>query len=389
MTSRQGLSWAARSRDWWTTGRRLVLGPWPLRPAWLALVAFTVVTASSTLTDLEPWITGQERFPWFSEAPRAIAVAAVLTLPLVLLEVVRTRVMRRPLSRLWYFLVIGVTAVWGGFLTLVLYLPMPWSAAEAPWAIAAPTFRIFAVQVVLYGALGISQQRLVDAARRADEANIQLRSQKELLLLTEEKGRRAVADFLHDRVQSVLVVSTMELGRIADEVDEPARSRLRSIAEQLDEVRSMEVREASTRLSPNIGTVGLEGSLAMLAESVAPTGVVAIRLDPSLADWASPGGTVDTCHIATYRIIEQALGNAIVHGGATRVEVAIERADGALCLTIDDDGQGLPAGPMVPGSGTAVIDSWCSALEGRWTLQASPLGGARLQAVLPLAADGH
>lgn len=371
---------------WLFTARGLVIGPWPLRPAWFALLVFIIVTASSTLNQLEPWLQGTEQFPWIAEAPGALPLAVVLVLPQVGVEALRSRVLHQPLNRLWYFGNMTITGIWGGALALVTFAGEQWSVTEDLEAIIAPGLRILVLQVVLYGALGLSQQRLREAAERADAAVSQLRSQKELLLLTEEKGRRAVADFLHDRVQSVLVVSTMELGRIADQVDAPAAARLRSVAGQLEEVRSTEVREVNVRLSPNIATVGIEGSLSALAESMAPQGAVAIRLDDGLAAWANPGRRADTTHSAVYRIIEQGVGNAIVHGRASRIDIRLVRRGDRIHVQVEDDGRGLP-GVVVPGAGTAVIDAWCEAVEGEWSQGSSRDGGAVLQAWLPLPTE--
>lgn len=49
--------------------------------------------------------------------------------------------------------------------------------------------------------------------------------------------------------------------------------------------------------------------------------------------------------LALYRIAQEAIHNAAVHGGASRVEMSLELSDTRLYLKIRDNGQGIPPGP--------------------------------------------
>jgi signal transduction histidine kinase len=81
------------------------------------------------------------------------------------------------------------------------------------------------------------------------------------------------------------------------------------------------------------------------------------------------------------RIVEEGLANAIRHGDAERILVAIAVADGgALVVVVEDDGDG-PADSS-PGLGTAFLDE---ATHGNWTLTRTD-DGARLEARVPAPA---
>jgi signal transduction histidine kinase len=79
--------------------------------------------------------------------------------------------------------------------------------------------------------------------------------------------------------------------------------------------------------------------------------------------------------------VEEGLANAIRHGDAERILVAIAVADGgALVVVVEDDGDGPT--DSSPGLGTAFLDE---ATHGNWTLTRTD-DGARLEARVPVPA---
>lgn len=87
------------------------------------------------------------------------------------------------------------------------------------------------------------------------------------------------------------------------------------------------------------------------------------------------------------RILLEAFTNVLRHAGATRVTVAArhepEPVD-LLCLTLDDNGAGLPAGSPQGGQGLNNMRLRAQAIGAQLTLGASPEGGLRVALQLPL-----
>jgi signal transduction histidine kinase len=83
--------------------------------------------------------------------------------------------------------------------------------------------------------------------------------------------------------------------------------------------------------------------------------------------------------LGAYRIIEQSLLNALVHGPAKHVKISMTTdSKGLSQLEISDDGPGSSGESSEPGVGTAVIDSWLSILKGVKTIDTVPGHGYRL-----------
>ncbi len=81
-----------------------------------------------------------------------------------------------------------------------------------------------------------------------------------------------------------------------------------------------------------------------------------------------------------FRIIEQGLLNALVHGPAKHVKICLTTDKmGRSQVEISDDGPGSAAGSDSPGVGTAVIDSWLSILKGVKTIETVEGYGYRLR----------
>jgi signal transduction histidine kinase len=85
------------------------------------------------------------------------------------------------------------------------------------------------------------------------------------------------------------------------------------------------------------------------------------------------------------RVLREAVSNVIRHSGGRRCHVRVAFEPPGLCLTIEDDGQGLPAGPRpATGHGLPNIERRVRKLEGTQVFSTSALGGARLQVCVPL-----
>ncbi|MCF8556753.1 MAG: hypothetical protein K9G28_04295 [Candidatus Nanopelagicales bacterium] len=261
--------------------------------------------------------------------------------------------------------------------------PETWSITNDFDLLAWTALRGLTFLLAFMALLGVSQRRLALQVQRANEATAAVLSQKELLVRSEEASRRSVADFLHDRVQSMLVTSTMQLREIAKRTDEQTGAELRSVATHLDDIRATEVREANTRLSPNIAVVGLETALRQLLASLSNDLSSEVVLDPVLGTWATPSSGQDLVPLGVFRIIEQAAANAVIHGRASRVDVVIEGHGADVVISIVDNGLGLPH-EVTSGSGTAIIESWAEILGATWTRRERPEGGVEVRVVVPL-----
>ncbi|MFF9244268.1 HAMP domain-containing sensor histidine kinase [Streptomyces sp. NPDC014776] len=159
------------------------------------------------------------------------------------------------------------------------------------------------------------------------------------VLLAQEAERRRIAQELHDEVGQSMTAILLGLKRAADDAPEALRRDLHEVQEitrdSLDEVRRL-VR----RLRPGVlDDLGLVSALTSLTEEIAThTGLkIARRFDADL-----PALDPET-ELVLYRVVQESLTNAARHADAERVTVALGAADGAVVLSVTDDGCGINA----------------------------------------------
>nr|WP_203722106.1 HAMP domain-containing sensor histidine kinase [Streptomyces coelicoflavus] len=159
------------------------------------------------------------------------------------------------------------------------------------------------------------------------------------VLLAQEAERRRIAQELHDEVGQSMTAILLVLGRAADDADEPLRDELHQ-AQEITRESLDEVRRLVRRLRPGVlDDLGLISALSSLTHDFAThTGLrVVRRFDADL-----PALDHET-ELVLYRVAQESLTNAARHADAERLEVGLARADGAVTLTIADDGRGIEA----------------------------------------------
>ena len=91
---------------------------------------------------------------------------------------------------------------------------------------------------------------------------------------------------------------------------------------------------------------------------------------------------------AVYRLIQEALNNAVKHAQASSVRVAVSRGDGQLVVVVADDGLGFDAARPGTGYGLAGMRERVALVRGTLAISSSP-AGTTVEARLPLAPGAH
>jgi signal transduction histidine kinase len=192
----------------------------------------------------------------------------------------------------------------------------------------------------------------------------------------EEERRRLVRD-LHDGGQQRLVhtIMTLELacGALADG-DQGAPAL---VVEALEHARQAneQLRELSHGILPTTLTRGgLRAGVDTLAS----------RLPLTVATNVSVERLPAVVEATAYFIVAEALTNIAKHARATRADVSIDVDDGALRITVRDDGVG---GARPDGTGLVGLRDRLEALGGRLRIDSRNGGGTLVAAEIPLS--GH
>ncbi|MBJ7451377.1 MAG: hypothetical protein JHC71_04740 [Blastococcus sp.] len=225
--------------------------------------------------------------------------------------------------------------------------------------------------------------RQAAAAARASSQAAQLQDSREQLVAAREEERRRLRRDLHDGLGPSLgaVVLRIDTARNlagagrAEESDRVLRQARDDVAAALADVRRL----VHDLRPPALDDLGLAGAVRQQAERVLPPSVEAA------VTAVDDGDLPAAVEVAAYRIASEALANVARHAGASRVDVRLERQDGALVVTVADDGVGIPPGAPA-GVGLVSLRERAAELGGSCTVECPADGGTVVRAVLPASA---
>jgi signal transduction histidine kinase len=210
-------------------------------------------------------------------------------------------------------------------------------------------------------------------------------------LAAAEAERRRWARELHDETLQglgglrVLLSAALRRGG-----HEQTREAVRQAIEQIEQ-EIANLRGIITELRPAaLDELGLASAINSLTERHREHGELAIEADIALAD-PRPGQPRLAPELETtiYRIVQEALTNALKHGEATRVGVVVGEQDGEVVVEVRDDGVGFRPEAATRGYGLTGMRERVQLAGGRLEIDTGE-GGTRVRAAVPARhAAGH
>ncbi len=245
---------------------------------------------------------------------------------------------------------------------------------SAPVALTPSVF-IASLCLVLsvLGVMHKGERAILNRLKSADQLVAKLEVDREGLVRADEELRQQTSRFLHDRVQSDLMVASMKLKTVSGKSSDEVNDVIERVIARLEQTRSADIKDLVQILAPNFEAAGFEESVKVLAQPYRTAMDVDISVDGTSEKLS------EEKKLGAFRIIEQALINALVHGPAKHVTISLFTDEqGASRLEISDDGPGTSPDLGASGVGTAVIDSWVGILNGSKTIDTVPSHGYRL-----------
>jgi len=218
----------------------------------------------------------------------------------------------------------------------------------------------------------------------------ELGSTRRLLSTQEERLRQQIAEFLHGRVQSKLLVAEHQLAVARDQLKPDqfeTADMIDRVQGQLDSIRHNDIRLASHLLHPAVVSIGLLSALHTLAAEYEGTFTTHLEADTIVTALDDPrqNQIPQSVRLTAYRALTEALANVAAHAGASNVHIRLTLSGtGALVIEVEDDGSGFESDRMTPGLGLRTIAARLAECEGSFTFMSSPGQGTCLYLTIPL-----
>jgi PAS domain S-box-containing protein len=239
----------------------------------------------------------------------------------------------------------------------------------------------------------IGQVEDVTERRRAEEAlrtslDELRRSEEQLRLLAQrqvrvrEEERRRLGFDLHDDVCQELVGTGIMVESVRGRlhaIDPEASQKLARVGRHLNDLGE-HLRLVARELRPMLlHDLGLEDSVRSLAAGMSTTTRITTRVPTPIPRL---GEEIET---AVYRIVQEAISNALRHAHADEVVVTLTASDGVLRAEVRDDGRGFDAQAREREAlGLVSMEERALAVGGKLQVNSSPGRGTTVVLTCPL-----
>ncbi|HUO29333.1 MAG TPA: sensor histidine kinase [Bryobacteraceae bacterium] len=201
------------------------------------------------------------------------------------------------------------------------------------------------------------------------------------LVDAQETERRNISRELHDEVGQSLGALLVDVGRLSGLLSHD-RPEVRS---QLDNMKAVtertfqEVRNIALLLRPSmLDDLGLVAALEWQGREVSRRSDIEVEVQSDIVSDHLP----DDYRVCIYRLVQEALSNAVRHSGARNAKVKVRQSEQGVRVQVTDDGRGFDPG-HVRGLGLLGMEERVKRLGGTLTIESRLNHGTTLAAELP------
>jgi signal transduction histidine kinase len=189
------------------------------------------------------------------------------------------------------------------------------------------------------------------------------------------REQRRLGRELHDGVAQVLLGARISLESLGERVSADVADTLERIVEDLRGAHEQLRGIARGFSSLDVEAEQLPGMLEQLGRRAEREGVTTRVEYSDEIDLPDDSTATHLFHIA-----QQALGNALEHAEASRIEISLQQSPGLLTLEVRDDGRGMAGRPRnAEGAGLRIMQHRAGLCSANLEISSEPGGGTRVR----------
>ena len=218
----------------------------------------------------------------------------------------------------------------------------------------------------------------------ADDAHRRLRELGMRLVAAQESERARIARDLHDDIAQRIALLTVKLGSATRTRPFSATLARRTLTEACDMLHDLTngIHLLSCELHPpKLTPRALTPTLKALCDEMAASSGIAVQF----TDDAQPVEISEDTALCMFRVMQEALQNAVKHSGGRKIEVRLRLDASAVTLWVADDGTGFdPASARSMGLGLMTMRERVELSGGRLRIISEPACGTVVEAIVPV-----
>ncbi|MEJ2726558.1 MAG: sensor histidine kinase, partial [Deltaproteobacteria bacterium] len=204
-----------------------------------------------------------------------------------------------------------------------------------------------------------------------------------------EKDRRDVAMFLHDEIGQTLTTLKMDLEIAENRFEDSTlvREKLGAAKQKALEALGF-TKQVAAQLRPStLDTLGFLPSIRSLISAIEEVADFEIHFFAK----GLPDRLESEKELALYRIVQESLNNALKHSGAGEIFINLTCRDGAVQLTVEDDGRGFDCEQVASGThgkgsplGISIMRERAAQFGGSFRIESQPGKGTQVMVEIPI-----
>jgi PAS domain S-box-containing protein len=226
--------------------------------------------------------------------------------------------------------------------------------------------------------LGVNME--VTERKQAEEA---LAGMSRKLIEAQEQERARIGRELHDDINQQLAMLAVELEQLQANPSE-IQNRVQELRRQTAEI-SNDVQALSHELhSSKVEYLGVVGGIRSWCKEFAERQNIEIDFKSDVSSTLPP-----EIGLSLFRVLQEAIHNAVKHSGVRRVEVQLRENWGEVHLVIIDSGRGFDVEEAMQGTGLGLTSmrERVRLMNGTITLDSKPMHGTSIHVRVPFRSD--
>jgi len=208
------------------------------------------------------------------------------------------------------------------------------------------------------------------------------------LIESQEQERARIGRELHDDINQRLAMLAIELEQLQEQLRDQLQVNLSEVQSRVQEIRKLtielsnDVQAMSHDLhSSKLEYLGVVAGIRSWCKEFAERQRTEIDFKSDV-----PTAVPLEIGVSLFRVLQEALNNAIKHSGVRRIEVLLREDSGAIHLFVRDAGKGFDLESALQGNGLGLTSMRERArlVNGMISVESKPMGGTTIHVRVPL-----